>query len=320
MKKVILCSDVELEASAAIALLAASPEVELLGIVAGAGRVCMETAFENACKMVGCLGKKIPVVKGTAGPMVASLNVMRKAWEEPPSWWPAFGLIPEEFSVQPNDILQDVCGVIWMINTLMSSPNKVDILTLGPLTDLALALKIQPEIANHIDRIVLVGGGHRYTDISGAAEFNIWFDPEAAAIVLHSAVSKYLIPLDCAYSAGIRESVIYEAVGTDKFGQMIRCLLHPVYERYEKWFAQKEIPLPMLIGAGFLCASNVLKDVMNYSVDIDFGGGYADGQTIFDTRRIFDDYNCMTTFAADADALLSVIHNCAAAWENRQRT
>lgn len=316
MRKVILCSDVELEASAALALLADAPNTELLGIVAGAGRVTSEIAADSASRVLGCLGLNIPVVKGTGSPMVADLSAMRKAWELLPEQWPVFGPVPADVCGEKGGIVPGSCGVIWLIDTLMGAQDKITLLMLGPLTDLALALKIQPAITDHIERVIIVGGGHRYTDISAAAEFNIRYDPEAAAIVLGCAVPKYLIPLDCAYSSLISQDTIEGALQNTSVGALVLKLVQPLYRRYGKQNADglsMGIPLPLLLGACFLWESAVLKDVIPYSVDVDFSGGYADGQTIFDTRRIFDDYNCLTTFTADRTAFLDVLHTLSAA-------
>lgn len=307
MRKVILCSDVELEASAAIALLADAPDIQVLGIVASAGRVTADTAANNACRVLGCLQKDIPVVKGIGTPLVADLYEMRKAWELPPEWWPQYGPIPDEICGQVGDKIPSSSGVLWIIETLMQTNEKVTLLLLGPMTDLALALKIQPEIADNIEQLIIVGGGHKFTDISAAAEFNIRYDPEAAAIVMGCNIPKYLIPLDCAHSVKIPESVIDEVCQDTAVGAFFKLLVKPLYRRMEQ-LSVDGIPLPLLLGAAFLYDFTVLPDVIDYSVDVDFSGGYADGQTIFDTRRIFDDYNCMTTFAADRIAFLNVLH------------
>lgn len=307
MRKVILCSDVELEASAAIALLADAPDVQLLGIVASSGRISTDTAADNASRVLGYLKKDIPIVKGAGSPLVADLYEMRKSWELAPAWWPKYGPLPEEICGHTAGHISNTCGVIWLIDTLMQAKEKVTVLMLGPLTDLALALKIQPAIIEHIERIIIVGGGHRYTDISAAAEFNIRYDPEAAAIVMGCCVPKCLIPLDCAHSVKITESSIEAVCQDTSAGRLVRNLVKKIFRRFEHYDTDS-IPLPLLVGASYLWESNVLPDLVDYSVDIDFSGGYADGQTIFDTRRIFDDYNCMTTFCADKASFLNALH------------
>lgn len=302
MKKLILCADVEWEASAALALLIASGQWELSGIVAGNGRVTPEVAAKNAAQIAGYLRSNIPICRGTACAMVADLFPLRKSWEPLPPDWPAYGELPAEIPSGETPAPSEENGVLWLVKTLMRSGEKITILTLGPLTDLGLALRIQPRIREHIEEILIVGGGHRYTDVTACAEFNIRCDPEAAAIVMDCPVPKTLIPLDCAYSVRMERESLLGALAPGTIRELIGRLLDLIYAR-----GGGKVPLPALVGVCALCCPDVLRGKIPYSVDVDCSGGYADGQTVFDTRRIFDDYNCQTAFEADRDQFLHTL-------------
>lgn len=307
MEKLILCADVEWEAAAALALLARSGRWELLGVLAGSGRVPSKVSAENAAYAAAYLRCDIPVYRGTDCAMVADLTPLRKSWDPPLREASAFGRLPDEFSAGNAPAVSGRGGVLWLVDTLLKREDKVAILTLGPLTDLALALRIQPQIAEHIQEILIVGGGHRHTDATACAQFNMRFDPEAAAIVMSCPVPKTLVPLDCAYSVRMDWDRLSEALPSGDRNPLVRCLLELLYAR-----CGGAVPLPALVGVCALCNPDVLRNKLPYNVDVDFSGGYADGQTVFDTRRIFDDYNCETAFEADEEQFLATLRLLAA--------
>jgi inosine-uridine nucleoside N-ribohydrolase len=105
-------------------------------------------------------------------------------------------------------------GVEFLIAEIERHPGEITLLALGPMTNVALALKMKPEIEAKIKRIVFMGGNVRVPgNASNAAEFNFWFDPEAARIVLRSRIpQKIMIPLDVCNTAPIRKQQFDEIV------------------------------------------------------------------------------------------------------------
>lgn len=310
MKKVILCSDVELEASASIALLAQSSAIDLLGVVASAGRVSAEEASANAQHVLQKTGRDIPVLRGSLDAIIADLDPLRKNWEPAPGL--NHGKTLRNVSLGDPREHSGKCGVIWMIDTLMRSPEKVILLMLGPLTDLALTLKVQPDIAAHIEEVVIVGGGYRQTDVSAAAEFNIHYDPEAAAIVFASPLPKTVIPLDCAHSALLKEKDLQKALSGSVAGILAMESLCRLFQRHKSVDeGASGLPFPMLLGAVYLFDPLVLGPTIPYRVDVDYSGGYAYGQTVFDTRRIFDNYNCLVSFSTCKKKLVECLRRLA---------
>lgn len=307
MEKLILCADVEWEAAAALALLAGSKQWELLGIVAGNGRVQPRISAENAACVMARLRRSVPVFCGTDCAMVADISPLRKSWEPSARKGPAFGRLPDELSSPDPAPPAPSGGVLWLAETLSKSGEKITVLTLGPLTDLALALRLRPQIVEHIREILIVGGGHRYADATPCAEFNIRCDPEAAAIVMGCSCPKTLVPLDCAYSVLMDWEPLSQAFPPGGRGALAGRLLELLFTR-----DGGAVPLPALVGVCALCNSKVLRGTLPYSVDVDFSGGYADGRTVFDTRRIFEDYNCKTAFEADEEQYLSTLRSLAA--------
>ena len=87
-------------------------------------------------------------------------------------------LPPSTIHTQPEH------AVFWLIDTLMKSDGDIILIPVGPLTNIAMALRIEPRIAQKIKQIVIMGGGYKEVNITPSAEFNFWVDPEAAKIVM----------------------------------------------------------------------------------------------------------------------------------------
>ena len=191
-RKIIIDTDPGQDDAVAILLALASPEeLEVLGIVAVAGNVGLDHNSTNARKIVELSGRTdIPVYAGCARPMRRHLVTAEHVHGET-------GLNGPELP-DPTIPLQPGHGVDWIIDTLMAAPpGTITLCTLGPLTNIGMALVKQPAIAERIQEIVMMGGAYfEVGNITPAAEFNIYVDPEAADVVLRSGVPITMLPLD----------------------------------------------------------------------------------------------------------------------------
>lgn len=191
-RKIIIDTDPGQDDAVAILLALASPEeLDVLGIVAVAGNVGLHYNAINARKVVELSGRRdIPVYAGCARPMRRHLVTAEHVHGETGMNGPD---LPD-----PTIPLQGQHGVDYIIDTLMASePGSITLCTLGPLTNIGVALVKQPAIAERIAEIVMMGGAYfEVGNITPAAEFNIYVDPEAADVVLRSSVPITMLPLD----------------------------------------------------------------------------------------------------------------------------
>jgi purine nucleosidase len=191
-RKIIIDTDPGQDDAVAILLALASPEeLEVLGIVAVAGNVGLHHNANNARKVVELSGRcDIPVYAGSARPMRRHLVTAEHVHGET-------GLNGPDLP-DPTIPLQSQHGVDYIIDTLMAAePGTITLCTLGPLTNIGMALVKQPAIAERIAEIVMMGGAYfEVGNITPAAEFNIYVDPEAADVVLRSGVPITMLPLD----------------------------------------------------------------------------------------------------------------------------
>ena len=164
----------------AFAIMLAAANTELLGITTVGGNGVLENVTRNALKVLEVIGRTdIPVAAGCDRPMVAPLvtaaNVHGESGMDGPD-------LPE-----PTAKPLDKHGVDFMIETLLAHED-VTLIAVGPLTNVAMALRREPAIKQHIREISIMGGGLYCGNWTPAAEFNIFVDPEAASVVFNSGV------------------------------------------------------------------------------------------------------------------------------------
>ncbi len=175
----------------AIALLLAfaSPELHLRGITTVGGNVPLvhtQTNARKVCQFAQVLN--VPVFAGCGRPILRSLVTAEYIHG-------ATGLGQVDLP-EPTIELQAQHGVDFLIETLLNSLHPMEIATLGPLTNLAIALVKSPEIIEKIARVVMMGGATTHGNVTPSAEFNIYCDPHAAQIVMTSGVPIVMMGLD----------------------------------------------------------------------------------------------------------------------------
>ncbi|WP_224814493.1 nucleoside hydrolase [Hasllibacter sp. MH4015] len=195
-RKIIIDTDPGQDDAVAILLALASPEVEVLGITAVAGNVPLELTAKNArivCELAG--RPDVRVFAGCDRPLrhtlVTAEHVHGKTGLDGP-------VMPE-----PTMPLQDRHGVDFIVETLREeAPETVTLCPLGPLTNIATAFEKAPDIVANVQEIVLMGGAYfQVGNITPAAEFNIYVDPEAADIVFKCGRPVTVMPLDVTHKA-----------------------------------------------------------------------------------------------------------------------
>jgi len=185
----------------AIALFTAfqSPEFDLLAITTVAGNVGIEHTTRNALQLCEVAGVDVVVAKGAERPLfrtpVFADHVHGKT-----------GLRTLVLPAPKKTALPNAIEVIR--NAILAYPNEIEILAVGPLTNLAQVFLLDPTLPPLIKSITIMGGGHRHGNMTPAGEFNIVVDPEAARIVFEAGVPLYMVGLDVTMADGLRPSEI----------------------------------------------------------------------------------------------------------------
>ncbi|GAL96118.1 inosine-uridine preferring nucleoside hydrolase [Acetobacter tropicalis NRIC 0312] len=190
-QKLIIDTDPGQDDAIAIMLALASPHIDLLGIIAAAGNVSVEQTAENACKILELAKRQdIKVYKGCPRPIrrppITAQHVHGQTGMDGPD-------LPT-----PLHTPEQQHGVTFLLETLAAHPaHTITLVTIGPMTNLAAALVQAPETVARLKQVVAMGGAWSETgNITPAAEFNAFADPDAMAIALNSGLPVTLVPLD----------------------------------------------------------------------------------------------------------------------------
>lgn len=313
--------DVDTGSDDAIAMMMAmlSPELEVVGICSVNGNRGVEYTTENTLRVVEYMGSKVPVYKGCAYPISSTLH----PWRRPRiPYGGANGCASGQTTIHGDYLAwlpeatikaEKRNAVSWLIDTLMESDGDITLIPVGPLTNIAMAMRIKPEIIPKIREIVIMGGAHHVGNITATAEFNFWIDPESAKIVLDCGAKIVLVPLDATHRAYIKGDELEEI---RKSGSKAAIATYELvkgrikgYGEWQKMEADNAAPVHDALCVAYLLDSSVLKDVRHIPVDVDFSGGPCDGMTIcdLDGRDRTKEPNCYFAFDADREKFVKIM-------------
>lgn len=182
-----LLIDTDTASDDAVALIMAlrSPNVRVLAITTGAGNVNVYQATRNALYTAELCGSSVPIFRGAAKPLEREL--------EDATWFHGRDGLGDQGYPPPHTSPQPAHAVDALIDLIDHHPG-LELVTLGPLTNIAAALQRQPQIAAAVSRCVVMGGNPCCVgNVTPAAEYNFWTDPEAARIVMRSELPIELV-------------------------------------------------------------------------------------------------------------------------------
>ena len=296
-KKIIIDTDPGQDDAVAILLALASPEdLEVLGITAVAGNVPLPLTQKNArivCELAG--RPDIRVFAGCDAPLERKLVTAEHVHGKTGLDGPA---MPD-----PTMPLEDLHAVDFIVETLRAEPpGTVTLCVLGPLTNVATALMRAPDITGRIAEIVLMGGAYfEVGNITPAAEFNIYVDPEAAKIVFGAGVPLTVMPLDVTHKVLTTAARIarFRDMGSEA-GRMVAAWTD-FFERFDKEkYGSDGAPLHDPTVIAWLIAPALFSG-RRINVEIETGSPLTLGMTVADWWGVTDrPANAM--FVGDVDS------------------
>jgi purine nucleosidase len=302
-RRIIIDTDPGQDDAVAILLALASPELEVLGITAVAGNVPLQLTSLNARKVCELAGRSdVPVFAGCDRPLARKLVTAEHVHGKS-------GLdgvnLPE-----PLMPLQDRGAVDFLIASLRDEPAEtVTIVALGPLTNIATALKLAPEVAQRIAGIVLMGGAYfEVGNITPTAEFNIYVDPEAAAEVFACGAPVTVLPLDVTHKALVTRArnEAFRALGTP-VGQALAGWTE-FFERYDREkYGSEGAPLHDPTTIAYLLRPEIFSG-RHVNVEIETVSDLTRGMTVADWWGVTGRPKNATFIGdVDADALFELL-------------
>jgi purine nucleosidase len=280
-QRIIIDTDPGQDDAVAILLALASPELEVLGIVAVAGNVPLALTEVNARKIVELSGRTdVPVFAGCDRPLSRELVTAEHVHGKT-------GLDGIELP-DPTLPLQAGHGVDFIIDTLRRQPaGTVTLVPIGPLTNIAEAFRRAPDIIGRVQQIVLMGGAYfEVGNITPAAEFNIYVDPEAAAEVFAAGVPLVVLPLDATHEAiTSRDWVEAMRALPGRCGPAIASWTD-FFERYDKEkYGSQGAPLHDPCTIAWLLRPDLFEG-REINVEIETEGRWTVGMTVADWWRV----------------------------------
>jgi len=209
-QKIILDCDPGHDDAIAILLAHGNPEIDLVAITTVAGNQTLPKVTRNALRMCTVAGiTDVPVAAGCAGPLVRQQIVAPEIHGET-------GLDGPDFP-EPTVELDPRHAVDLIVDTVMAAePDEITLVPVGPLTNIAMAIRREPAIVERVRQVSLMGGAYTRGNTTPAAEFNIFADPEAAAAVFDAPWKLTMVGLDLTHQAGATDAVVerFSALGT----------------------------------------------------------------------------------------------------------
>lgn len=285
-----LILDVDTGTDDAVAIMAAAlhPALDLLAVTTVNGNVPLANTTENTLRVLDHIGRgDVPVHSGAARPFARpDFPIPRRIlnggrWEDEDAQ-----IHPDYLDLAPSTTpLASASAVRFLIDTYLDDANAdVVLVAVGPLTNLALALVSEPSLASRIPKLVIMGGAHAGGNVTAAAEFNFWVDPEAARSVLNAGIREVVIvPLDATHSAALGEDVCdaLEALGTPA-GDASNAFIRHRIKAEDTPERTSAVHDPLTIAS--LVVPEVLTETVRAYVSVETAGEQTIGELLVDTR------------------------------------
>jgi len=271
----IIDSDPGLDDALAIGLAVARPELDVLAATTVGGNADVRHCTENALRLLQAFGRgDIPVAEGAAGPLVG--EVVRATEIHGEGGLGTSELPPAAATAVPEHAVE------LMARLLREHPKRVAIAPIGPLTNIALLLRLYPDLAERIAHLSIMGGSIGEGNTTASAEFNIYADPEAADVVFRSGVPITMMGLDVTHQALLDRSSAeaLRATGTTS-ARIAAELTDYALDRNWEWSGRTTAAIHDAVAVAHLALAD-LVDVAPYDVVVDTTDGPARGRTVCD--------------------------------------
>lgn len=275
--RLIIDSDPGVDDAVGILLALRSPELQVEAITAVAGNVPLELTLPNALRLVEIAGRAdIPVAGGASHPLTRRLVTARYAHGNN-------GLAGVDFpapTIKParesaNEILRRI---------IRANPGEITLAAIGPLTNIAILLRSDPEIAPLIRGIAIMGGSLSGGNITPSAEFNFYADPEAARVVFDANLPLTMVGLDVTRKVLLTEDHVklLEASG-DAAGQAAGKIMRATIERVRKGSGSPTVAMHDPLTIAWLIDPGILT-LRDYYVEVETAGEWTAGESVGFTR------------------------------------
>ena len=280
-KRIIIDTDPGVDDALTFLLALASPEIKLEALTTVQGNVTIEKATRNALSVLELANAShIPVVQGCSHPLIKTPHNSGEAVHGSSG-------IGEAVLPEPKSNAIEGHAVDYLIDRVLAEPGELSIFPIGPLTNIALAIRKEPRFAKAVKELVIMGGAIRSGgNITPLAEFNINEDPHAAHVVFNSGIPITLIPLDATYKCLLTADDVERLNKIDSpIAKFVRDATATYMDFYLKYEGFKGCALHDPLTLAVILAPEIFSFEYHY-VDVDISGGVSTGKTFADFMKV----------------------------------
>ena len=299
-KKLILDCDTGTDDAVAIMLAALHPGLDLVAVTTVNGNIPVQNCTDNSLRTVEWIGRpEIPVYEGLSHPIVRTDFPVPRASKRDPKVHMTELPIPA-----PKGKKQGKSAPEYLAQAFREAKGDTTLVAVGPLSNLAAAIALDPNFVANVPELVIMGGAINKSNITPAAEFNIWADPEAASIVFEAGFRRIvLVPLDATHEALVSRSQCeaLRALGTPAGTASADIIEHRIkgYEANQPTGTPLSAPVHDAVCIAYLVEPSVI-DTRSVNVVIETKGEYTMGRTVVDyEHRTTRPHNAEVAFHAD---------------------
>jgi purine nucleosidase len=298
--KIILDCDPGIDDALAIAFAHGHPDIDLVGITTVAGNVGLAKTTANAlavCEFIGAGPNPVtPVTAGCAGPLLRPALDARQVHGD--SGLGGATLPPPAASAAPGHAID------YIIDTVRAAPGEITLVATGPLTNIALAARREPRLADWVRRFVIMGGSAGRGNVTPAAEYNIWADPEAAAVVFRVGWTVTMLGLDVTLRTSATAAVQQRM---RELGPLGTRLLIPALEQYRSVREPAGPPVHDVCAVAWVAQPD-LFGLVPARVQVEVAGQFTAGMTVtdFDVTGEAGQPNAMVAMDLDVEKFWEV--------------
>ena len=282
-RKILIDTDTASDDAVALIMALRSPGVRVLAITVVAGNVSVEQGTKNALYTVELCESTVPVFTGAATPLTRPL--------EDASWFHGQDGLGDHGYQPAKRSAEQEFAVDAMIRTVRENPG-IEMITLGPLTNVALAIRQSPDLAANVSRCVVMGGAPCCEgNVTPAAEYNFWADPEAARVVLRSQLPIELIGWQISRGAAVVNGQEIEQILAlkTKFGEFTVRSNDTASTALRKQTGEVGIALPDPTAMAILLDPALSLAASEHYLDVQVDSGITRGMSVVDRLGVAED-------------------------------
>ncbi len=276
MTRFVIDTDPGVDDAHAIMMAFAHPEAQIEAITTVAGNVSLERTTANACTILDVLERDVPVYAGCDRPLVARSPDASHVHG-------ADGLGDSGYPPSKRTVA-DEHAVHALVRLANESPGELTLVAIGPLTNLALATRLDPTLPEKYKRLVVMGGAIRGTgNITPAAEFNVYADPEAAAIVFDAWPGLTLISWETTMAHGFTAEQVETLMAMDSpRAEFFRRITRQTIESVHHALGRHELLAPDGLAMAVALEPDIVRKAETHYVQVELAGHHTRGQTTVD--------------------------------------